>query len=75
MPAAYLADGPGSRTVHGRITDKDGGFTDYTTTITILNVARRSPCHAVPDPVIEGSAGDGHRLATDPAGATTRQLT
>ena len=30
---------PGHRTVKGRITDKDGGFTDYTTTITILNVA------------------------------------
>jgi Thrombospondin type 3 repeat len=38
VPASYLADGPGSRTVKGRIKDKDGGFTDYTTTITINNV-------------------------------------
>jgi uncharacterized delta-60 repeat protein len=38
VPASFLADGPGSRIVHGRIKDKDGGFTDYTTTITINNV-------------------------------------
>ena len=35
VPASFLADGPGSRTVRGRIIDKDGGFTDYTTTISI----------------------------------------
>ena len=39
MPASYLADGPGSRVVHGRIKDKDGGFTDYTTSVAINNVA------------------------------------
>lgn len=39
VPATYLADGAGSRVVKGRILDKDGGFTDYTTTITINNVA------------------------------------
>ena len=38
VPAAYLNDGPGSRTVRARIKDKDGGFTDYTTTLTIFNV-------------------------------------
>jgi hypothetical protein len=38
VPASFLLDGPGSRTVRGRILDKDGGFTDYTTTITINNV-------------------------------------
>jgi PKD repeat protein len=38
VPASYLADGPAARVVHGRIKDKDGGFTDYTTTITVLNV-------------------------------------
>lgn len=37
VPASFLADGPGTRTVHGRILDKDGGYTDYTTTITINN--------------------------------------
>src|SRR5262249_47302951 len=39
VPATFLDDGPGSRTVTGRIKDKDGGFTDYTTTIPISNVA------------------------------------
>jgi len=40
VPASFLADGePGAfRTVRGRIIDKDGGFTDYTTDITIDNV-------------------------------------
>jgi len=39
VSAAFLADGPGTRTVRARIIDQDGGFTDYTTTITIYNVA------------------------------------
>jgi parallel beta-helix repeat protein len=39
VPAAFLADGPGTRTIRGRISDRDGGFTDYLTTITINNVA------------------------------------
>src|SRR5262249_22813510 len=39
VPAAYLADGPATRTVHARVIDKDGGFTDYTTAITVNNVA------------------------------------
>lgn len=39
VPASYLTQGPGSRVVRARIIDKDGGFTDYTTSITINNVA------------------------------------
>ncbi|MCC6493800.1 MAG: LEPR-XLL domain-containing protein [Pirellulales bacterium] len=39
VPAAYLADGPASRVVKGRIIDKDGGATDYTTSIDVVNVA------------------------------------
>jgi hypothetical protein len=38
VPASYLDDGPASRVIRGRIADKDGGFTDYTTTIAIANV-------------------------------------
>ncbi|MGB5049183.1 MAG: choice-of-anchor Q domain-containing protein, partial [Caldilineaceae bacterium] len=34
VPAGYLT-GVTSRTVRGRIADKDGGYTDYTTTVTI----------------------------------------
>ena len=39
VPANLLDDGPGSLEVRGRIIDKDGGFTDYTTTIMIENIA------------------------------------
>jgi PKD repeat protein len=35
MPAEYLTDGAGSATVRGRISDKDGGFTDYTTDVVV----------------------------------------
>jgi extracellular elastinolytic metalloproteinase len=38
VPGAFLPDGPGTYTVKARIIDKDGGFTDYTTTITVTNV-------------------------------------
>ena len=38
VPAAYLSNGPSSRVVKARVIDKDGGFTDYTTTITVNNV-------------------------------------
>jgi hypothetical protein len=34
VPASYLAT-TGAHTIHGRIIDKDGGFTDYTTTIQV----------------------------------------
>jgi uncharacterized repeat protein (TIGR01451 family) len=38
VPASYLADGPGTRIVRARVTDSSGAFTDYTTTIQIVNV-------------------------------------
>ena len=38
VPAQYLAN-PGSVTVHGRVTDSTGAFVNYTTTITVNNVA------------------------------------
>lgn len=41
VPASSLgvAEGPGARTILARILDKDGGYTDYTTSITINNAA------------------------------------
>src|SRR5262249_42070646 len=56
VPAGYLDDGPGSRTVRARIKDKDGGFTDYLTAITVRNVA---PTASLTNggAVNEGSAG------------------
>jgi hypothetical protein len=56
VPASYLQDGPGSRVVRGRITDKDGGFTDYTTTITINNV-KPTAAFSNGGAVNEGSSG------------------
>ncbi|QEL19474.1 M36 family metallopeptidase [Limnoglobus roseus] len=38
VPAAFLPNGPAVRTVRGRVTDKDGGFTDSTTDLTVTNV-------------------------------------
>ncbi len=37
VPASFLST-PGTTTVHARIMDKDGGFTDYTRAITVTNV-------------------------------------
>ncbi|MBM3999049.1 MAG: hypothetical protein FJ297_05810 [Planctomycetes bacterium] len=54
VPASFLDDGPGSRTVRGRITDKDGGFTDHTTAIAIDNAAPTATLTAS-NPVAEGS--------------------
>src|SRR5205823_6353223 len=32
-------DGPATKPVTGRIIDKDGGFTEYTTNVSVVNVA------------------------------------
>lgn len=39
VPASYLADGPFTRVVGGRIKDGAGRYRDYTTSITVRNVA------------------------------------
>ena len=39
VPASFLADGAASYTIKARILDDDGGFTDYTTIISVNNVA------------------------------------
>ncbi|HXG09859.1 MAG TPA: LamG-like jellyroll fold domain-containing protein [Gemmataceae bacterium] len=56
VPANYLADGPATRTVRGRIEDRDGGFTDYTATITVNNVAPAAAILGAPADSPEGSA-------------------
>jgi hypothetical protein len=38
VPASFLVDGPASHVIHARITDRDGGFNDYTTTLNVNNV-------------------------------------
>jgi hypothetical protein len=54
VPASFLADGPAGRVVRARIFDKDGGFTQYTTTITITN-ANPTATLTVPAATPEGS--------------------
>src|SRR5207245_2119445 len=41
------ADGPSTHTVRARILDKDGGFTDYTSSVTVSNAARVVAARAV----------------------------
>jgi hypothetical protein len=36
--ASFVFPNPGTYTVRGRVADKDGAFTDYTTTVTVTNV-------------------------------------
>jgi hypothetical protein len=52
--ASCPADDNGSRTVQGKITDKDGGFTEYSATVSIDNVAPTATFNA-PVSVNEGS--------------------
>jgi hypothetical protein len=39
IPSSYLADGPRTLMIKGKVADKDGGFTEYTIPLTITNVA------------------------------------
>ncbi len=38
LPGSFFADGPATRRVVGRVSDADGGFTDYTLDINVNNV-------------------------------------
>jgi hypothetical protein len=71
VPAAYLAEGPGTRTVRGRIADDDGGFTDYTTTLTINNVAPTATITGAPATSVEGTAIALGSTVTDPSPVDT----
>jgi hypothetical protein len=58
VPASFLLDGPATRTVRGRIADKDGGFNDYLTMITIQNAA----------PVVQSLTTNSHACGQVAAG-------
>jgi Ca2+-binding RTX toxin-like protein len=66
VPAAYLADGPFGRVIHARVIDKDGGFTDYTTTITVDDLA---PTAGVSGPatLVGGQTATFTLTASDPS--------
>jgi PKD repeat protein len=70
IPESYVDDGPATLVVHGRITDVAGGYTDYTTTITVSNVAP-TPKITAPSSLVAGSAGTFTASATDPSNADT----
>jgi len=72
VPAAILNDGPRSRTVRGRIQDKDGGYTDYTTTIAILNVAPTVVIANATVVVNEGSTAANFGTWNDPGADVVR---
>ena len=66
-----FGDGPGSQTVRARIIDKDGGFTEYTTAVTILNVDPTAEL-GNDGPVDEGSAATiSFTNQSDPSAADT----
>ena len=57
--------------VHGRITDSVGGYTDYTTGISINDVAP-TPSITPPSPLVAGTAGTFTASATSPSTADTK---
>ncbi|HYO25167.1 MAG TPA: PKD domain-containing protein [Lacipirellulaceae bacterium] len=74
VPASFFADGDGTVEVRARIIDKDGGFSEYTTVINVLNVA--------PTLTLAGAAtvaeGSSYRVtvgASDPGADTIQSWT
>lgn len=68
VPASFLATA-GARTIRGRIIDKDNGFTDYTTSISVNNVA--PVVDAGPDgTATQGSPYSSSGSFTDPGSDT-----
>ena len=71
VPASYLADGPSTLLVRGRVEDKDGGYTDYTTTIAVLNVPPTPAILGAPATSPEGTPIPLSATATDPSPVDT----
>ena len=70
VPASFLSDGPATVTVSGRILDDDGGFTDVTTDITVLNVAPSIAADAASVTVDEGQTAANSGTFSDPGDDT-----
>ena len=64
-------DGPSSHTVKARIIDKDGGFSEYTTSVTVLNVPPTPHITGAPASSPEGTAISLGSSVTDPSTADT----
>jgi hypothetical protein len=70
VPPLDLLIGGASLTVHGRILDADGGFTDYFTTIAVIPALPVIPGNVEPSPGSEPSLTDlGTGGTSDPSGA------
>jgi chitodextrinase len=70
IPESYVDSGPATLVVHGRITDSSGAFTDYTTSITINDVAP-TPTITPPASLVAGTSATFKGSATDPSTAAT----
>jgi PKD repeat protein len=70
IPEQYV-DAPGTLVVHGRITDSLGGYTDYTTSITVKDVPP-TPTITPPSSATAGAAAAFTASATDPSTAETK---
>jgi PKD repeat protein len=69
ISAALLADGTATRTVKARIIDQDGGFTDYTTDVTVNNVAPTLTNISIDDNSLEEGESATIHMTIDDAGA------
>jgi uncharacterized delta-60 repeat protein len=74
VPASYLDDGPMVRQVRARIIDKDGGFSEYTTQITVDNVDATLLISGAPN-VAEGSPYTLNLSSSDPGADTISSWT
>jgi surface-anchored protein len=70
IPESYLDDGSMSRTIHGRITDSVGGYSDYTYSIMVMNVAP-TPTMTRPSAIDVTVPAAFRGTATDPSTADT----
>ena len=67
IPSRFLDDGPNNLVIHGRIANEIG-YSDYSTTIQVRNVAPTPIILGCPDAVPEGTRIDLTSAATDPSG-------
>ncbi len=75
VPPSFLADGPATRTVRGRVIDKDGGYTDYTTVITVNNGNPTATAVAGPAVTVGTPSTLTVTSAADPSAADQSGLT
>lgn len=67
--ASFFAADDGTFVIYGRVFDKDGGFTDYSTTVTVNNVAPTVSLAVSPaDAVSAGTSVTVTSATNDPAG-------